>query len=438
MNRRIAGIELRRSAAPWMGVLIAAVAWALTGDPERWDGLWMATVLVQYSNLQLLWPLVLAAGAWQGRRDRAARVTELLAATPRPGASRMAPLAVVLTVCLVGGYLLSLPDGLGHAVLTASYQPPGWYWPLLVGVLGIAAAGMLGLGLGRLMPSRLTAPLLGFGGLVLVITPQILWEDTGSRALLLLPGYLGFTDEYSTVDWRGIVGQAAWLVALTATGWVLLANRTRRGRLLAVLPAALGLAVALSVLPPIDRVAPRDPRAVELVCADGAPRVCVTRLYEPILPQLVGPARLALAQLARLPDPPTAVVQETALFGAYVKQRHDTVHLDLTVVSDGTLIAGPGSMEDTILEGAGTWNCGGADDDTWTHIEAARVASGLWLRGADPAPQSMSADVQALVDRALATLRALPADEQLARVAAMREAALDCRADLYDVLTGAR
>jgi hypothetical protein len=439
VTRRIARIVLFRSAAPWIGVLVAAVGAALVSDPERWDGLWMEMVLIHHDNLAVLWPLVLAAGAWQGRRDRVARITELVASMPRPGISRVAPLAAVVAGCLASGYVLGMLEGLARAVLAASYRPPGWYWPVLVGALGVAAAGVLGLGLGRLMPSRLTAPLLALGGLVLGIGAQVVWRDAGSSALLLAPGYLGSIDEYARVDWRSNVGQAVWFVALTATGCAVLAAGTRRARLLALLPAVLGVAVALSVLPPVDRAAPRDARAVELVCADGGPRVCVTRLYEPILPQLVGPARQALARLARLPDPPTAVVQETSQYGAYVKQRHDTVHLNLTVYRDGTLATGQGSVEDTILEGAGTWKCGAANADTatWARIDAARVAAGFWLRGANTAPENLSTDEREPVDRALTTLRALPVDAQVARVAAMREAALDCRPDLYDVLTTA-
>ncbi|MFI6761025.1 hypothetical protein ACIBF5_18005 [Micromonospora sp. NPDC050417] len=437
MSHRIAWIELRRSAAPWVGAFVAALAWALTTDPERWDGLWMATAVVHHDSLWMLWPLALAAGAWQGRRDHAARMTELVTSTPRPGAARMAPPAVVLVGCLVGGYTLGLFDGLGRAALTASYQPAGWYWPVLVGALGVAAAGVLGLWLGRLMPSLLTAPLLVIGGLVLVAGPQLLWEETGSRALLLTPGYLGSTDEYSAPDWRANVGQAVWFLALLGTGWALLVAGRRRTRLLAVLPAAVGLAVSLSVLPPLDRAAPRDPRAVELVCADGEPRVCVTRLYEPVLPQLVEPARRALTVLGRLPHPPTAVIQEPGRYGTHVAQRRDTVHLNMTVFSDGTISSGPGSIEEAILDGAGTWACGAADDDTdaWTRIDAARVAAGLWLRGADAAPEHTWAPVRELADQALTTLRTLPVEVQVARVAAMRDAALDCRPDLYDVLT---
>ncbi|GAA1376376.1 hypothetical protein [Catellatospora chokoriensis] len=85
---------------------------------------------------------------------------------------------MVLAGCLAVGYALSLLDGVVRAARTMSYQPTGWYWPVLVG-LGIAAAGMLGRWLGRVLSSRLTAPLPALGALVMVVVSQVLWHDRG-------------------------------------------------------------------------------------------------------------------------------------------------------------------------------------------------------------------------------------------------------------------
>ncbi|GAB4054984.1 hypothetical protein GCM10028775_47690 [Catellatospora paridis] len=62
-------------------------------------------------------------------------------------------------------------------------------------------------------------------------------------------------------------------------------------------------------------------------------------------------------------------------------------------------------------------------------------SDGVGLRGTDAAPASMWSPLRELVDGALATLRTLPEDAQVARVGTMRDAALDCRLDLYDILT---
>ncbi|MFY1695886.1 hypothetical protein [Solwaraspora sp. WMMA2101] len=438
MIGRIFFVEVRRTAALWFGLGLAFAAALLTADPERWDGAWMATVLAHHAGLDLLWPLALAAGAWQGRRDHAAGIADLLAATARPGWARVAPQTAVVAGCLTGGYVGGLLDGLGRALLAATYHPPGWYWPLLAGSLSIAAAGLLGLGVGRLLPSRLTAALLALGGLAAVVVLAIGSADSDRPVLLLGPAYLGDTDQYSIVDTRVVAGKLVWFAALAATGFALYAAGGRRARLLAALPTVVGLVAALALFPPPGAAVRPNPQATALVCTDEAPRVCVTRLHEPALAQIVEPARRALALLSRLPDAPTQVVEEPSRHGTPVVQHRDSVHLELVVYGDGTVITGQQSIEDTILDGAGTWACGAAADDVagWEPIQAARAAAGLWLQGRDAGPDEFWPPVQQMVVDALAGLRALPPDEQVARVAALRAAALDCRPDLYDVLTG--
>ncbi|MFV2017239.1 hypothetical protein [Micromonospora sp. LOL_023] len=436
MIGRVFFVEVRRSAALWFGIGLALATVSLTADPERWDGAWMATVLAHHSALGLLWPLALAAGAWQGRRDHVAGVSESVAATPRPGLVRVAPQAVVVVGCLAGGYVGGLLDGLGRALLAATYHPPGWYWPLFTGTLSVAAAGLLGLGLGRLLPSRLTAPLLAVGSLAIMLVAAITQPD--GVVMLLGFSYLDDGGVFHAIDGRAVAGKAVWFAAVAATGWALYAATTGRARLLAVLPSVVGLVVALMVFPSPGAVTRQDPQAVALVCADGSPRVCVTRLHEPALPQIVEPARRALATLGRLPNAPTEVVEEAIPHGAFVEQRRDTVHLRVSLQGDGTVTTGRESLEAQILDGAGTLACGAALDDVegWEPIQAARAAAGLWLQGRDAGPDEFWDPVQGMVTDALASLRALPEQEQLARVAALREAALDCRPDLYEVLTG--
>jgi hypothetical protein len=339
----------------------------------------------------------------------------------------VAPLAFLLAAAMGGGWVAAAGDGVLRAVRAASYQPPGWYWPLLVGGIGMAAAALVGLGLGRLMPSRLAAPLLGIAALALLIVPVSVWHDSPSPVLLLVPGHLGpAADEWSVVAGRTHAGQALWFVGLAAAGWALCAG-TRRW--LAAVAVLAGLAAATAVLPTAGRATSRDVHAAELVCADGTPRVCVTRLYAPILPTLVGPAREALDLLRKLPDPPNAVEQGTEPYATDVAQRRDTVHLLLTIYADGTAW----NLKDSVLEGAGTWACAGPDPDldTWNRTLAAREVARLWLSDATPRDGE-----DALVTDALTALRGLPVAGQAARVGAMREAALACRPDQYEILIG--
>ncbi len=376
MTRRIMMIELRRSAAPWIGLLVFLAGQALLQDPERWTGRWNQLVYNYRGVLMYLWPFVVAAAAWLARREHASRVGDLLDSTSRPGWSRAAPRAVVLVACVAGAYLTILATYLTESVLTAAYQPPGWLWRVAVAALGITSAALLGLGLGRRLPHRLTPPALLALGIAVLAVPEIIWRDSQSPALLLSPG----------APWGG----------------------------------------------DFDTVAARA--ASLLVCTTDQPKVCVTKVYEPVLPQLVDPARRALHKLSRLPNPPTAVVQDPHEYGFPIPQDPAGVHLYLTVDHDGKLVTGSASLERGILEGAGTWNCGGHDNASWDRLQAARAVAGAWLddRTDQPADSPWSAT---LVSTAWTTLHSLPAHQQLARIAALRQAALNCQDNLYDILT---
>lgn len=81
----VMGIELRRSAALGAALITVVVGvGALYVSTGRWSTGWMALALAIREYLLLLWPLALAAGAWQGRREHRAKVGELFATTARP------------------------------------------------------------------------------------------------------------------------------------------------------------------------------------------------------------------------------------------------------------------------------------------------------------------------------------------------------------------
>ena len=156
---RILGLELRRSVAVGAALLTLLVGVAaLYLLPERWAAGWMPLVLSSKEYLLLLWPLALAAGAWQGRREHRAKVGELFATTPRSRARRMLPVLIAMGAALGLAYLLVLVAGGVRIAPTASYFPPDVVGIVLVGVLSLVAAAWLGLGLGRLLPALVTAP----------------------------------------------------------------------------------------------------------------------------------------------------------------------------------------------------------------------------------------------------------------------------------------
>ncbi|MFC8846764.1 MULTISPECIES: hypothetical protein [unclassified Micromonospora] len=112
--------------------------------------------------------MALAAGAWQGRREHRAKVGELFATT-----ARHLPL-------------------LNFVVVTG------------VGVLSLIAAAWLGLGIGRMLPTLVTAPTLGVAGVLLVFFSTIGPPDWVAAAISPVHGSTPFHD-YQTIDNRSAV-----------------------------------------------------------------------------------------------------------------------------------------------------------------------------------------------------------------------------------------
>ena len=124
MGARILRIELRRSVALWAGLLIAAVGVFVlfaSNPPYR---SWMELVIVQRDIMQLTWPLALAAGAWQARRERASRVEELIATTPRPRRWRVLPIAAAMAIAAVAAYLVMLAGAARPSPSTSTRTSP--------------------------------------------------------------------------------------------------------------------------------------------------------------------------------------------------------------------------------------------------------------------------------------------------------------------------
>ncbi|MGL5851889.1 MAG: hypothetical protein ACRCZD_14010, partial [Phycicoccus sp.] len=162
----------------------------------------------------------------------------------------------------------------------------------------------------------LTAPL------VTIVLPAILVVGSvqgyrssgrGSNVSLLQP--MLDTPWSATYTVPGTVSavQALWFVALAGAAALAVCAARRSRRVLALLPVVVAATVvvphlhASSVERQIGYVV--DPEAAAPVCAEGAPKVCVTRANAALLPQVTAPARAAIARLACLPDPPTAAAE---------------------------------------------------------------------------------------------------------------------------------
>ncbi|BBH67946.1 hypothetical protein ACTI_46310 [Actinoplanes sp. OR16] len=427
---RVFGIELCRSGALPAGIATAVIGvaglyvLALTGQTSLWDQQWNLLAVFQRIMLVVLWPLALAAGAWQAGRDRRCRMQELLGTTPAPVRRRLRPAAAATALCLAAGYLLVLAAGAPKVATAAGYPGSGWPAVTGVGALALVAAGVVGLGLGRLLPYAYTPAVLGAGGLaglLAAIEATKLGDTTKPGVALLLPFFTSTISEFQAIGGAVSAGQAWWFGGVTAGGLVLFLARNRLVRLLAVVPPALGLALAAPML--TATAFPVDPAATAEVCTTGSePQVCVTAAHSRNLPALVVPARDALRLLAGLPDAPDSVHE--AVPGPDRTQPASEAWLD----SDNLDQAGnTAELTARILAGAGTPLCVRDESSDYLEVLRARAVTAAWLYGSHPAPGvTVSAAEQALRDTMWKALVALPADEQARRVAAVRAAGLTC------------
>lgn len=471
MIGRILRTELRRSIALVLALVTVAIlllllhmgnspslkgmdAWTRQWNSlARWERFWVMSVC----------PIVLGLGALQGRADHRAKMDELLSTTPRPVWRRAGPKVAAVAIALSAAYLLVMAASAVQVAGNATYLDLAWLPVTLVALLGLVTSAVLGLGIGRLVPSLLTAPVLAIAGLVgLTLLDVQSFTATDETPLLLAPELHEPTDAFTTVAASVHLGQAVWFLGLAITGYLLFVVRRWRARLVAFAPAALGLVVALVVLPGTAAAAyPTDRAATALVCADGAPKVCVTAANADELPYLVGPARQALAELSALPNAPTEAVEadpapetDPAAVGeidpslpvvrpvdwsakALVVDFNDLTLEDYT--TSNSLRHDPATLRLALLAGAGTPPCPSATPEHADRQAAARAIAAAWvtgtLRNVDESRRVWAEGVGSLADQVWHRFRALPAATQKARIVALRSAALTCRGDLLSILT---
>ncbi|MEU3455842.1 hypothetical protein ABZ671_19945 [Micromonospora sp. NPDC006766] len=428
------GLELRRSAAAGAALLALTVGVAaLYIDPGRWSEGWMPLVLTAKEYTILLWPLALAAGAWQGRREHRAKVGELFATTPRSRARRMLPVLVAMGATLGLAYLLVIVAGGMRIAPTAAYFPPDIVVIVLTGVLSMVAAAWLGLGIGRLLPALVTAPALAVAGVLLVFFTAIMRPHWMGAVLSPVYGS-GYFYPFQTIAPRVTGALAIWMGALALSGAVLLIARSRHVRMAAVLPALLGFGAAAAIVPRAEAalVAPIDPVARELVCTYDVPKICVTRVNANVLDTLTPLAREGLAVLAKLPDAPTEVHQErwAAWEPLPTTRDGDVVTITIRIDAHGGL-AYPAAVVPEIVLGLGVDNTGQCQRGG-----AVERAAAYYLLGRQPVPDvgvtpdetieedpELNAEAVALWQG----LQKLPSSEALSRVAAVRKAILACQ-----------
>lgn len=440
MPGRILRTELRRSAAPVAGALTAALGAAglytllLSGQSALWDAQWTMLAGFQRVMLILLWPLAMGAGAWQARRDRRSRMEELLGSASRPAWQRPLPAAVALAIFLIAGYALIFAAGAVRVAANASYLTLSWLPTFAVGALSLVAAGWIGIGVARLLPSPYTPPIVVVAGFLLLLTPIQLSKAAAegpSALLLLVPNLTDTVDEFSTVSSAFSAAQAVWFTGLALGGLLLLLAR-RRAAPSALLPAALAAVLALSLggSTPPSGIVPNPVARAEVCTDDGGPRVCVTKAHQDGLAELKGPARRALRLLEVLPNAPTSVHEVPS--GTPGPQPADELWLDSGnyETGHGWLNSAHGELLTRLLAGAGTRPC----DNPYYRTRAIAAA---WLIGQYPPPGYPDVQKQEAAKRRTLwkALQALPHSEQTRRIAEIRRIGRTC-GDVRTVLPG--
>jgi hypothetical protein len=262
-------------------------------------------------------------------------------------------------------------------------------------------------------------------------------DDPPPAALMLSPVYVGGLDDFQTITIRDSLIQAGWLVAVAVSGLLLFGAARARSRGLALLPAALGLAVTLPLLPAggYEGATRPDLAAVALVCDDTGPQVCLTRVHAGLLPDVTGPAREALAVLAaRLPDAPVRAV-ESGRPRSWVRpgtmpepRRYGADTLVFTAPSYGRTGGADFDGEPYLLSLlAQTWelDCGEGPIEHDVYLAGAVATS--WLVGR---PVGTDPELPATYGRFMSK----PADEQRTLMGAARAGVVSCRPEALVVI----
>ncbi|MFJ1704857.1 hypothetical protein [Kitasatospora sp. NPDC088346] len=451
MNSRVLRIELRRSVAPWAGVvvlggslavfcLIDGIWWKGTAG---WSAQWTTMAMWTRYLLAFWWPLTVGLGAVYGLRESRSRTTELLATTPLPAWRRAALPAGAAALSLAAGFgLLVLVGGVQVALGPTTYTSLGWLPISLVAALALVAGAVFGMGVARTLPSVLTPPALVV--FFLMLTSLLLRENSdGALPSSVAPNRLAQLSPVTTEPREMLltlsgsvhVGQTLWLLGLLATGFALLAATTPRARLLAVVPVLAGALLALLVLPAAARDTYVVDRAAAAPVCDGP--VCVTRANGARLPELATRGKDALRVLHDVlgGDAPASVREDTVLraLGGERSLSGDVVLVDF---DERLFVDATGERLTRALIGQGLVpNCYGNSDREGGGqgtVASQSIAVSWALHDSRLQPlQDKGSDTYSLQTWAAAEvgwqrLTALPPAEQRARIAAVHDAALAC------------
>ncbi|MFG2356125.1 hypothetical protein [Streptomyces sp. NPDC048521] len=269
--------EAVRGFAPLAGAaVLLTLGVLLAGSSARWQGGWAETVAEVHNALLITVPLAAAAGCWQGGRERRRRTAELWGTVVRAPLVRFLVSALPVALWVAVGHLVAV----GLALLATWPCSRGGrpHLALLPGdTVALAAAAVAGHVVGRVVPTRLAAPLLAMAGYVgLGVCAR-----SGS-GIPLDPAFPVVGSELP-VCWQPWA-TAVWTggLALTAA----LAYAARR-RVTAVLPLAAAVSAGALLVQTGEGLWHPDPLARRQVCdTTTTPAICVNARYAGVLPQV--------------------------------------------------------------------------------------------------------------------------------------------------------
>ncbi|MEU9156417.1 hypothetical protein AB0D59_39190 [Streptomyces sp. NPDC048417] len=271
--------EARRGFAPWAGLtVLLTLGVLLAASADKWQGGWAETAVQLHNAVLITVPAAAAAGCWQGGRERRRRTEELWGTAVRPPLARFLVSALPTALWVVAGYA----GATGLALLAT--------WPYALGdgprltlvptdAFVSGAAVLVGHAVGRLVPSRLAAPLLATAGYVGLGLTAAAHEGAGRY---LNPAFSVM--ETQVPVWWQPSAMAVWAGGLA--GAAVLAYAAGR-RWTALLPLAAATAAAVLLTQTGDGLWRTDPLVHRQMCdASVTPAVCVNARYAGALPRL--------------------------------------------------------------------------------------------------------------------------------------------------------
>ena len=338
---RLLRVELRRNAMPWVLPLIALVFWfdsyrIAATLPPLWN-LRTYYILGQGHSLIDFAPFVAGVAAWMGSRGGRRGLTDLITTSVRPRFAVQFLTWAATAIWAVGSYLVFMA-----ATFWALSRPIAWggppYWPVAVGAVGVAAFSAAGFAAGAYFPTRFTAPVAAFGGLLACgMSSQIGFREGSGWALILPTNSNNNYGQDAGIFYQFLpdlpIARVMFLAGLTVLLVGLLglpvAAGSRRLRHTAAVATAAGAALAVTAvvlastaqlapygtaIPALHDAANDRPIPYTPVCRNAGIPVCVQPAYRPYLPDLSTAVRPVINEVTGWPGVPVRSGQVATVF----------------------------------------------------------------------------------------------------------------------------